>query len=298
MNYSIGLDIGGTKVAAGIISNQGKIIKQTEVKSDTTNRETMYASVKNALQELERDSDFSWNEIYGMGIGVPGKVDREKGVAIFQSNLPWEHFPVKQRIMTDFPIKRIVIDNDVYMAAFAEWEKIAIPEQQLMSYITISTGISSAQIQNGRFLRGAGFAGELGQIPVFLDKYSTLEQAVAGPGIEILAQKKLNDSSLTTKSFFQKYLANESNAVVLMQDIVSVLARGIYTLVTLYDPHVIVFGGSVATNNPFLIELIKEEMKVWLLEDQKHILNHTKLSHYSHLSGLVGAGLRAFKSLD
>ena len=88
MNYSIGLDIGGTKVAAGIISNQGKIIKQTEVKSDTTNRETMYASVKNALQELERDSDFSWNEIYGMGIGVPGKVDREKGVAVFQSNLP------------------------------------------------------------------------------------------------------------------------------------------------------------------------------------------------------------------
>lgn len=300
MRYAIGLDIGGTKVAAGIISEDGEIMSSYVVKSDVTDAETMYSSVKTAISQVMDETSLKWESIEGIGAGVPGLVDSKNGRAIYQANIPWANFPVSDRLKEDFPVSKVVVDNDVRMATLAEWDEKKVSDQELFTYITISTGIASSFIQHKRFIRGAGFSGELGQIPInspFDGEKKRLEEVVSGPGMERVCQLQTANSAVTTKMMFENYQVDEQYKEII-DGAAEVLAEKVYAIVALLDPHHIVFGGSVATNNPFFIELLKEKMTTWLLPDQEHILDHISISHFKHLSGLVGAGVSIFYTLD
>jgi glucokinase len=300
MNKSIGIDIGGTKIAAGIITEKGELLKRTEVKSDPSDREKMFSRVVEAVELLLKDSSFPITDMAGIGVGVPGKVDRESGIAIFQNNLPWEQFPVTQRLRELFGINKIVIDNDVYNAAFAEWSAAGGNREETFVYVTISTGISCAIIHRGSFFRGAGFAGEVGLIPIFLKRngphLERLENAAAGPAIAKKAEELLA-MRLSTKDVFEGYLAGEPGYQSIIEEVIDSWAQGLYSISSLLDPHKIVFGGSVITNNPFLLEIIKEKLKTYQIPEQQHVLNQMTISTIKQNNGVVGAGLSVFENI-
>lgn len=298
MKKAIGIDIGGTKIATGIITETGELLNRSEVKSDPSDREKMFNRVVEAVEQVLEKSSVSIADIEGIGVGVPGKVDRGNGVAIFQNNLPWEQFPVTARLQERLGTKRITIDNDVYMAAFAEWKAAQVKRDETFVYVTISTGISCSIIHKGSFLRGAGFAGELGLIPV-LSKGANerLEKIAAGPGIQKLAEKELKAGNISTKDVFAGYLNGAQEYQSIIYEVTDHLAQGLYAISCLVDPHKIVFGGSVIVNNPFLLELIKEKLKIYQLPEQQHILGQINISTLKQDNGIVGAGLRVFERL-
>ena len=294
MKKAIGLDIGGTKIAAGILTEQGELLGRVEVKSDPSGREAMFARVCEAVEQVLNEVSISIDQIEGIGAGVPGKVDRKEGIAIYQNNLPWGNFPIRERLADRFKENRIIIDNDVYMAAFAEWVSQKDLEETFV-YITISTGIASSIIHKGDFIRGAGFAGELGLIPVLIgDSNERLEKIAAGPGIRKLAEKELKQDIGSTKDVFDRFLSGAEGYDVIIEQIAEYIAQGIYSISSLIDPHRIVFGGSVIVNNPFLLDLIKNKLKAHQLVDQQHLLNHLYISRLRENNGVVGAGLRVF----
>ncbi|WHY91338.1 ROK family protein [Neobacillus cucumis] len=298
MKKAIGIDIGGTKIAAAIVAETGEILNRTEVKSDPSDREKMFTRVIEAVNQVLLESPYNSSDMEGIGVGVPGKVDCERGIAVFQNNLPWTQFPLMARIQEQFRLQRVTIDNDVYMAAFAEWIAAKGKNDETFVYVTISTGISSSIIHNGTFLRGAGFAGELGLIPVFskaANKVERLEQLSAGPGIEKFAQKQLQLANLSTKDVFERYKSGESEYQSIIDEVTDNWAQGIYSISSLLDPHKIVFGGSVIANNPFLLEIIKEKLKINQIPEQHHLLNNMSVSKLKHNNGVVGAGLRVFE---
>ncbi|PQD96014.1 ROK family protein [Pradoshia eiseniae] len=294
MKKAIGLDIGGTKIAAGIVTEQGELLGRVEVKSDPSGREAMFVRVCEAVEQVLNEVSISIDQIEGIGAGVPGKVDRKEGIAIYQNNLPWGNFPIRERLADRFKENRIIIDNDVYMAAFAEWVSQKDLEETFV-YITISTGIASSIIHKGDFIRGAGFAGELGLIPVLIgDSNERLEKIAAGPGIRKLAEKELKQDIGSTKDVFDRFLSGAEGYDVIIEQIAEYIAQGIYSISSLIDPHRIVFGGSVIVNNPFLLDLIKNKLKAHQLVDQQHLLNHLYISRLRENNGVVGAGLRVF----
>ncbi|MEH7083518.1 ROK family protein [Neobacillus drentensis] len=296
MKRAIGIDIGGTKIAAGIVSESGELLHRTEVKSNPSDREKMFAQVVTAVEQVLEETPFS--EIEGIGVGVPGKVDRENGIAVFQNNLPWQQFPIAARLHEQFGSKPIVIDNDVYMAAFAEWKAALGKINETFIYVTISTGISCSIIHNGSFFRGAGFAGEMGLIPV-LSKGANerLEILAAGPGIEKRAKKELQKDTISTKDVFSGYLNGSQEPQSIIDEVTEHLAQGLYSISCLLDPHKMVFGGSVIVNNPFLLELIKEKLKIYQLPEQQHLLDQMNISTLKQNNGVVGAGLRVFERI-
>ncbi|MFJ7724704.1 ROK family protein [Neobacillus sp. NPDC097160] len=296
MKKAIGIDIGGTKIAAGIISDTGELLQRTEVKSDPSDRENMFDKVVEAVEQVLEKSALSLAEIEGIGVGVPGKVDREKGIAVFQNNLPWKQFPIATRLQEQFGMEQITIDNDVYMAAFAEWKTAQVKRDETFVYVTISTGISCSIIHNGSFFRGAGFAGELGLIPVLSKRANErLEKIAAGPGIQKLAQKELQVDTISTKDVFAGYLNREQEYQPIIEEMTDHLAQGLYAISCLLDPHKMVFGGSVIVNNPWLLESIKEKLKIYQLPEQQHILDQMRISTLKQNNGVVGAGLRVFE---
>lgn len=289
MKKAIGLDIGGTKIAAGIISEAGELLYRQEVKSDPSDRESMFKQVVTAVEQVLRGTSFS--EIEGIGVGVPGKVDRENGIAIFQNNLPWQQFPIAARLQEQFGSIPTTVDNDVYMAAFAEWKAAQGKRNETFVYVTLSTGISCSIIHNDSFLRGAGFAGELGLIPVLSKEGNErLEKIAAGPGIQ-------NIAGIPTKDVFTGYVNGSKEFQPIIDEAANHLAQGLYSISSLIDPHKMVFGGSVIVNNPFLLELIKEKLKTYQISEQQHLLDQMSISTLAQNSGVVGAGLRVFERI-
>ena len=298
MKKAVGIDIGGTKIAAGVISETGELLERAEIKSDPSDREKMFGKVVEAMEQVLRKSSISIADIEGIGVGVPGKVDFEKGIAVFQNNLPWRQFPISVRLQEQFGIQRIKIDNDVYMAAYAEWRATHVKEDKTFVYVTISTGISCSIIHRGSFFREAGFAGELGLIPVLTrGGNERLEKIAAGPGIQRIAERDLQVGTISTKDVFASYINGVPEYQSIINEVTDYLAQGLYKISCLLDPHRMVFGGSVIVKNPFLLELIKVKLKSFQLPEQQHLLEQMSISTLAQNNGVVGAGLRVFEGM-
>ncbi|WP_077319881.1 ROK family protein [Virgibacillus proomii] len=297
MKYAIGIDIGGTKVAAGIVNEHGDLIQQELVSSDPSSKEAMFQRVVQCVEQLMNHSSIPLQEIYGIGAGIPGKVDRKKGIAVFQNNVPWRNFPFVDRLREALGMERIIIDNDVYMAAFAEWRAANMSDEELFVYLTISTGISCSIIQGGRYIRGAGFAGELGLIPIDTKNrkqpFVMLENTASGPAIQQKARDIYKNDQMFTKNIFENYIRGDAKAEQLIEEMVFVISKGVYLINCLLDPHKIIFGGSVMAYNPYLIEQIKKKLEPYLLAEQNHILESMEINKLNNGQGIIGAGLRA-----
>lgn len=296
MKYAIGIDIGGTKIAAGIVNEKGDLIQKEVVKSDPSDKENMFNQVMACVKLLLNHSSIPLQEIYGVGVGIPGKVDIQKGVAVFQNNLPWRNFPIVERLKQELNISNIVIDNDVYMAAFAEWKHTNLGEKDLLVYCTVSTGIACSTIQGGKFIRGAGFAGELGLVPVYTPRKEShlnrLELIASGPALEKHAIAVYDNDSMSTEDLFSLYTDGDDKAITLLDEFAASLAHGVYMITSLLDPHLIVFGGSVITHNPFVINLVREKLATLIIEEQNHSLLDMTVSNLGNDQGVIGAGLR------
>jgi len=300
VRYALGVDVGGTKVATAILDQDGKIIKRLELPSNPIDKEKMFEQVVRCIDGVIEQSTIPFADICGMGIGVPGKINRDEGIAVFQNNLPWRDFPVVQRLKQRFPIDNIVLDNDVYMATYAEWKLSNLGNECSFVYLTISTGISCAIINNGSFIRGEGFAGEVGSLPVlnpFSSGMITLEQSSSGVAMEKAARHYLRNPQMSTEEFFKQFELGNELAKELMKKVIAPLAYGVYSIITLLDPQRIVLGGGVVNHNPFMLELIEEGMKEYFSSGHQYSANKLQLSQLKGDAGITGAGLRAMESM-
>lgn len=297
MDYTIGLDIGGTKIAAGLITPQGKVLYATKVPSDTSDSESMFQSVKEAIDQTLAHGD---SASLSLGAGVPGYIDREHGIALFQNNLPWANFPFVARLRKAYPqLSRIVMDNDVCQAAYAEWVHSGLGSGETLVYITVSTGIGCTTVTSGNTLLGRGYAGELGQVPIATAAGTyPLEQLVGGRLLEQRARQELNEPELTNQVLFERYWAKEPKATAIVNQWLDYLVLGVATVITLIDPQQIVFGGSIMKYNPQLLTVMKPKLAKLLTEHEQEALNGLSITSFDNDAGLIGAGLSAAKPRD
>lgn len=304
MAYALGVDIGGTKIAAGLIDEKGHCAFREQMPSIPGNRESMFEQVVNCIETLLEQSLLTTDQIKGMVLGVPGKVDSENGIAIWQNNLPWENFPLKKRIKDHFLIEHVHIENDVYMAAFGEWFLAGANIDETFVYCTVSTGVSCCTIHRGHFIRGDGFAGEIGFLPVDVnapyDSLQSLEAVASGSGIMKLAEENLSleESSvhttaleITTKQVLQDFEAQKSYAIRTMETTADHLAKGLYSISCLLDPGKLVMGGGIINHHPNFLQAIKLSLEKYLMPEQADLLDRIDTSRLKGDAGLIGTGL-------
>jgi glucokinase len=283
-------DIGGTKIAAALADVNGGIKHQIQVKSAVHDSESMFESLCASFFELLNHDGKKREDISVIGLGVPGKVDPEKGIAIYQNNLPWRDFPLASRLKEVFPNAEVVIDNDVYLAAYGEWQ-VRNLTQETFVYFTVSTGISSCIINKGEFIRGAGMAGEVGLTILEKDQpIKTLESLASGPAIEAEARGQLQDPTITTKQVMESYYQQDPQAIVIIKNSAKHIAHGLHQIFSIVDPHVIVIGGGVIHNQPAFLKLIRAELRELVQNPvQDGIFDRIHMSQYKGEAGLQGA---------
>lgn len=262
MEYILAADIGGTKLAVALFRADGVMVSSAVKKSETKDGELLYRLFTDACDELYTKAGVERTDIKGISIGLPGIVDVDKGVAVFQNNLPWRDFPIKERLSGIFTEADIKVDNDVYMATWGEYKQRGYAEESLV-YVTLSTGISCCSIMGGQFVRGAGMAGEIG-FSIVDDRMARLEMQVSGPAMEAKGKTAFANPDMTLHDIMDRYYANDDQAVIILNEAVRALAREVHHTLLLLDPHTIVLGGGVFNNHPRLVEAVKKELTDYL----------------------------------
>ncbi|MBB4823397.1 glucokinase [Sporosarcina luteola] len=286
MGHRLVADIGGTKVAASLMTADGMVMGTIVKPTEKVDSEALFALFISACDELGKQAGLERAHIEGIAVGLPGIVDREKGIAVYQNNLPWHGFPVKERLLELYPAAEIEIDNDVYMAAWGEYRRRSF-HHETMVYLTLSTGISCAIVHEGKFIRGAGVAGEIG---FSLAGEDMLEKHVSGPSMESKGQSAFGNKELTLESIMDLYFKEDARAVAIVDEAVQALAREVHHTLLLLDPHAIVLGGGVFNHHPALVEAVRRELGIYLQHPLfKGKEERIEVSRHKGEAGLWGA---------
>jgi glucokinase len=309
-NLVVGVDVGGTKVAAGLVDCWGKIHAQIRTSMVANDAARGLAAVAGAIDELERLSP-SPDGLRPIGICAPGPLNPTTGVVINPPNLPgWHNYPLADEIRRLYPGAVVKIDNDANAAALAEAKWGAGRGYPNVFYATIGTGIGTGIVFDGIVYHGrTGSATEGGHLGIdprgplcACGKRGCIEVLASGPAIAKRAREKLshctktllldmaggNAQAVTSEMVAKAYWADDAVAKEVMKETLDLLAYWLGNVVDLVEPDVIVIGGGVSSMlAPFLNEIRSRWIGACLNPYPQDI--PLVLAHYKEDAGIAGA---------
>jgi len=302
----LGVDIGGTKIAAGLVDRAGNILTQT--RTPMIGNGTAEAGLQAVISAI--DSLVS-NEVSSIGICAPGPLDPETGVVLNPPNLPcWRNFPLAKKVADKFHM-RVRVDNDANAAALAETRWGAARGYRYVFYATIGTGIGTGIVLDGRIYHGStGSAGEGGHVSIdyrgplcSCGKRGCIEILAAGPAIAARARTKLaaepsghsaildlakgDVTTVSSELVGQAYAADDPVAREILLDTVEVLTPWLGNIVDLLDPDVLVMGGGVAAMLKPFFDGIKNRLPAWCVNPRAAEIPLV-MAHYGADAGIAG----------
>ena len=161
---AIGIDIGGTKIASGVVDQDGVIIEKLRRETPSTNPAEVLNAIADIAETFRRN-----HHIHSIGIGAAGFVDATQSTVQFSPHLAWRNEPLRDAVFrrTGLPV---LVDNDANASGWAEWRFGAAQNESDLVLITLGTGIGGALVIDGQTYRGHyGLAGEFGQMQVVPD---------------------------------------------------------------------------------------------------------------------------------
>ena len=302
----LGVDIGGTKVAVGIVDRGGKILSQDR-KPMVTNS-TADAGLDAVITAI--DSMISRGPIEGIGICTPGPLDPKTGIVLNPPNVPcWRNFPLAERVAAKYHVP-VKVDNDANAAALAETRWGSARGYHYVFYATVGTGIGSGIVFDGKIYHGAtGSAGEGGHVSIdyrgpvcACGKRGCIEILASGTAIGARARAQLASgsphssilgfangdiASVTSESVAKAYAAGDALAKEILLETVDFLVPWLGNIVDLLDPDVLVMGGGVAAIlKPFFGD-IKNRLPAWCVNPHASEIP-LLMAHYGADAGIAG----------
>lgn len=264
MRKWIGVDLGGTNVKLGVVDEQGKIVHQ--VKEPTCavgDPDKVIQQIIQLAKKTTEQANLSWQEIEGVGIGLPGFLDIEKGIIKSLTNLFWKDVPIQKRLEEAWQ-KPVRIENDANAAALGEaWCGAGKGISHLVC-ITLGTGVGGGVIVDGKLVHGINnSAGEIGHIvvdrqgyPCNCGKTGCLETISSATGIVRMAQEAVKEKgnetilsrmkTIDTRTVFEAAKQGDQTAKEIIDRAVDALAEVLSTLTVVLNPARFVIGGGVS----------------------------------------------------
>jgi glucokinase len=318
--YAVGIDVGGTKIAAGIVDRAGAVLtcRQTRAHSERE-PEVVIAAIEDAYRALMECSSVDPRDLAGVGIGFPGTINLPRGSILICSNLPgWDHVPLRDILAERLGLP-VVLDNDAHMCAVGEHRFGAGRGVRDMCYVCFSTGFGLGAIVDDRLVTGCtGSAGELSHVvvhpggpPCTCGKRGCLMTYASGIGLARQIKERVAAGEETILrgllpsdgrriSGEQVAAAAEQGDRVAQEVLRSVgyyFGLGLAMLVQLFNPELIVTGGGLTQIGPLLMD----EVARGLHENVQPELRDTVRLAPSQLGGnigIIGAAAEVFESIE
>ena len=288
--FIIGIDIGGTKIAAVLATTSGEILQRVSEATDADKRDSN--AVLKRLAEMAREvvavGNAEHSEILGVGISCGGPLDNETGVILSPPNLPeWKSVPVKAFIekALELPVR---VENDANATALAEWRYGAGKGTKNLIFLTIGTGIGGGLILDGHLYRGTNnLAGEVGHQTILMNgplcgcgKRGCLEALASGPAIARLARESMMygrhkrvlalaggvPKNITAAHVIESAKQGDPFGVQVLEEAGTYLGVGIANLIQLFNPEMIVLGTIAVHAGDLILNPIRAAVKEYAWE--------------------------------
>jgi glucokinase len=296
MEYVIGIDVGGTKILAGVVARDGTIGKTVEVPTPTTSEADLVSALEQEIAELLDD------RVAGLGFGLPSQIDQRLGVAIGSVNIPLDHLPLRDHMQGRFGLPT-AIENDANAATLAESKLGAGRGVADVVMLTLGTGVGGGVVIDGHLYRGWA---ELGHVVIDYDGppcFGTcsgrghLEALCSGQAADGIARDVLGPGATAHDLVAQARSGDERSLEALAQ-LGRHLGAGIASFANIFDPQIVVIGGGFGVAAFDLLleparELVRREALPPADEEVEIVL-----AELGSKAGLLGAGLVAFETLD
>ncbi len=292
----IGLDLGGTKIAGAVVLN-GQILEKRIVPTPQTGA----SSVMSAMLELGHELLRFAPNVKAIGVGSPGSVDAVKGSVRIAVNIPgFENVALREALSLGFA-KPVALENDAKAAALAEHLYGAARFADSSVFLTISTGIGGAIIQDNRIWRGFhGIAGEVGHVRVHQGGalaatgiLGALEGVASGTGIANKASQVFG-RSMSTREVFALATDGNSSALNIIDQAAGLIGQVICDLQLIVDPEVFILGGGVSETGSFFLDRIQAAANKNALEFAPVCIRQAELGADA---GVIGAACVAAQQI-
>lgn len=291
--HVVAIDIGGTKVSAAIVENNGSIIAKEKVAVERNGADVLAAQIRDLVSSLFARGGLRREDVSAAGVIVPGIYFAETG-DVWVPNL-WGHAKVPfRKELQDAVGVRVCMDSDRAGYVLGEQWLGAARGAKDVVFLSVGTGIGAGIISGGRLLRGAGdIAGAVGWFaltPEYRDVYAQVgcwEAEAAGPG---LARRGQAD---TAEQVIAAARAGNSAATQAIDEAARYLGMGIANLVSLFNPEMIVLGGGLMQSHDLFIEEIRNGVLRWAQPEAARQVRIVP-GELGENAGLLGAARIAF----
>lgn len=313
--HFIGVDVGGTKVAAGLVNSTGKISQHIRVPMPATDAAAALAAVTSAIDAVRHAIDehaIDENEkplISGIGICAPGPLDPHTGVIVNPPNLPaWRNFPLACEIGKVYKLP-VRIDNDGNAAALAEALWGAGRDYRTVFCATIGTGIGTGIVCNRRIYHGrTGAAAEGGHNTIDYQgprcgcgKLGCIEALASGPAIARRAAEKIRAGGrsvildyaegvpgrITGEMVARAYIAGDALAKEVLEQTTEYLTVWLGNIIDLLEPDVIIVGGGAGKMLEPFFDQIRNRLPTWCVNSRCQEIPLVP-AHYGADAGIAG----------
>jgi len=291
MMYYICIDIGGTSIKYGVLSEKGEIFIDGTVSTKVTEKENFILSdvkklIRNILDEYRN------YEIKGICVSTAGVVNPEKGeIAYAGPTIPkYTGTKIKEELEKEFSIS-CEVENDVNCAGLGEYWKGAGKGSKSMVCLTIGTGIGGSVILDGKLLNGIGYtAGEIGYLGGngrYIQNIASSRYLVEKVQKEKEEKEGITDA-ITGVDIFELAKKGDEICIAGINEIISNLAVGVRNIIYLLNPEVIVIGGGITAQKEYLEEKIRKEVNDGMISDMFR-KTRIELAQQGNQAGLLGA---------
>ncbi|MBA2537123.1 MAG: ROK family protein [Actinobacteria bacterium] len=311
--HVIAIDLGGTKLAAGVVDREGTVLRRTEHPTETSSQDALLAQIDGAIEELMN------GEVGALGIGIPSLIDQRAGQAGSSVNVPLTGVHLRDQLATRFGVP-VALENDANAAALAEHRFGAGRGTAHMVLLTLGTGIGGGLILNGELYRGSlGTAGELGHITIDLNGsrcqgtcpgIGHLEALASGTAADRLAEDVARarptsglgralaegrdvDPRLTV----ELAKSGDPDAREVLDTIGYRLGVGIASYVNIFNPELVVVGGGFSRAGDLVLEPARKVVAERALPPARDAVR-IELAVLGPEAGLIGAAVVGFEALD
>ena len=308
----IGIDLGGTNIAAGIVSDNGKLIYKSSVPTHKERHSTeIIKDMAELVKTIAADAGYDFSDIKSVGIGCPGTVDNSRGMVVYANNIKFDHVSLVDEFRKHIDVL-VNIENDANAAAYGEY---IANGNGVGSYIfmTLGTGVGGGIIINGKIYRGFNCAGaEIGHSSIVMNgkqctcgKKGCLEcYASVTALIEQTAEKMdecpdslmnewvLQHGEISGRTAFECAKAGDNAATEVKERYIRYISEGVSNMINIFQPDMFVIGGGISKEGDELLVPIKKF--VYENDFNKYMpKTEIKIAELFNDAGIIGAALAA-----
>ena len=313
--YRIGIDLGGTNIACGLVSDEMKIIEKVSVPTGAGRDPALIVDdMAGACRALIEKAGVVIGEIAAVGIASPGIANHDDGVVEYANTLPFRRFPIASMLRERFPVDNIRVENDANAAAWGEAVAGAAKGTSSSVMITLGTGVGGGIIVDGKVQSGFNYAGgELGHIVICAGgrkcscgRRGCWEAYSSATALIAMTEEKIADCEARGEKTVMKELAEKKGkvsartaydamrlgdpaAIEVVDEYVFYLACGLTNIVNIFQPEVISIGGGISNEKDTLLKpllpIIRKEQYGGGLVPETEI----RIAELGNDAGIIGA---------